>query len=309
MENHSDATIHKPVLTSEVLQNLQVFAGGFYIDCTLGDGGHTKAILDLGGFVLGIDKDPEAITHSRKRLDSYGERFDSVQGSFSSLIEMSGSSLFPRIDGILFDLGFSSRQIEEGGRGFSFKSNDPLDMRFDPGIGLKAADFVNQADEQQLTYVLKTYGEESWARSIAKNIVRERPFNTSLQLASMVGRVIKRRRGMKIHPATKTFQALRIHVNDEMTVLESGLKQAISLLSQGGRLAVISYHSLEDRIAKNTISQESKNCLCPPQILQCVCNHQATVKKITRKPIVPSEIEIRENPRSRSARLRVAERK
>lgn len=309
MENHRDATIHKPVLTDEVLRGLNADGGGFFIDCTLGDGGHTQAILDLGGSVFGIDKDPDAINHARHRLDLYGDRFDSVRGSFSSLTEIVTDMKLPKIDGILFDLGFSSRQIEEGGRGFSFKRDEPLDMRFDPTHGSKASDFVNHADEQQLTQVLKTYGEESRARTIAKNIVRERPFRTSLELASMVRRINKQRRGVKIDPATKTFQALRIHVNDEMEVLQKGLEQAISSLAQGSRLVVISYHSLEDRIAKNILRRESTDCLCPTQVLQCMCDHHAIIKRITKKPIVPSEIEVRKNPRSRSARLRIVERK
>jgi len=300
---------HIPVMVHEALAALAVQPGGRYIDCTLGAGGHTAAILKKsspGGQVLGLDADPEALERARARLGDYKDSILLVNENFVNLQSTCIKYDFFPVHGILFDLGLSSIQLAEGGRGFSFQQDAPLDMRYNPADRVTAADVVNTYSEAELAHIIKLYGEENFSRRIAHYIINARPLQTTRQLAELIEHAIGRRG--KIHPATRTFQALRIEVNHELENLESALKQAIDLLGFEGRLVVISYHSLEDRIVKNVMRRESKNCICPPGTMICMCGHQATLRLIKKKVVIPTETEIKQNPRSRSAKLRVAER-
>jgi len=304
------ASSHIPVLRRETIEALAVQPGGRYIDCTLGGGGHADAIMQRsapGGQLLGIDADMEAIKVARSKLEPYRGSVLLVNDNFAHLHDICLKYDFYPVHGILFDLGLSSLQLSGKGRGFSFQHDAPLDMRFNPRQKLTAADIVNTYPEVKLAQMIRAYGEEVFSYRIARCIVRERPLKTTLQLARLVEKVAGKRR-TRIHPATRTFQALRIAVNQELENLESALKQAVDLLGYEGRLAVISYHSLEDRIVKQFMQREAKNCICPPGIPTCVCGHKASLKVVSRKIITPSEKEIQYNPRSRSARLRVAER-
>jgi 16S rRNA (cytosine1402-N4)-methyltransferase len=308
MSNRS-ASSHIPVLLPEAIKALAVQPGGRYIDCTLGGAGHAAAILDKsspGGQLLGIDADPKALEAARERLQTYKDSALLVNGNFADLQAICLKYDFFPVHGILFDLGLSSLQLNSAGRGFSFQQDAPLDMRFSPDQKVSAADIVNTASEAKLARIIKTYGEESFSSRIARNIVGERPLKTTRQLASLIEKTIGRRG--KIHPATRTFQALRIAVNHELENLESALSQAVDLLGYEGRLVVISYHSLEDRIVKQFLRTESRDCICPPTTPTCVCGHKASLRLINKKVITPSADEIKSNPRSRSARLRAAER-
>jgi len=304
------APTHTPVLLQETIGALAVQAGGRYIDCTLGGGGHAAAILERsspGGQLLGIDADPEAIKVAEARLETYAGSTLLVNENFVNLQAICLKYNFYPVHGILFDLGLSSLQLNGDGRGFSFQHDASLDMRFSPSQEVTAADIINLSSEAELAHLIKTYGEEGYGHKIARLIVQERPVETTLQLARIIEQAMGHRRG-RIHPATRTFQALRIAVNHELEHLEAALKQAIELLGFDGRLVVISYHSLEDRIVKQFMKQESKDCICPPGTPVCVCGHTARLRLITKKVITPSLGEIRLNPRSRSARLRAAER-
>jgi 16S rRNA (cytosine1402-N4)-methyltransferase len=303
------APAHIPVLVEETVQALAVQPGGRYIDCTLGGGGHAVAILEHsspGGQLLGIDADPEAIKATRQRLKAYSDSTLLITDNFVNLKAICYKYDFLPLHGILFDLGLSSLQLNDNSRGFSFSHRAPLDMRLNPNQELTAAYIVNNYPEAELARLIKTYGEESYSRQIARRIVQERPIRTTLELAQTIERVV-RKRG-KIHPATKTFQAIRIAVNQELEHLELALRQAVDLLGFEGRLVVISYHSLEDRIVKQFMQQESKDCICPPGTPTCVCGHTASLKLINKRVITPSPEEVQKNPRSRSARLRAAER-
>ncbi len=301
---------HIPVLVDETLNALQVQPGGRYIDCTLGAGGHAAAILEQsspGGQLLGIDADPEAVKIARARLEAYSGSTLLLNDNFTNLEAICIKYDFLPVHGILFDLGLSSLQLNDGSRGFSFQHDAPLDMRFSPSQEVTAADIVNTFAESKLAYLIKTYGEERQSRQIARHIANQRPIKTTLQLARTIERAIGGRRG-KIHPATKTFQALRIAVNHELEHLEVALKQAINLLGFEGRLVVISYHSLEDRIVKQFMQQESRGCICPPGTPTCICGHTAHLKLINKRVITASPAEVQLNPRSRSAKLRAVER-
>jgi len=301
---------HVPVLLEETMKALAVQPGGRYIDCTLGGGGHALAILERsapGGQLLGIDADPEAIETARERLEPYANSIRLINENFANLQAICLKYDFFPVHGILFDLGLSSLQLSDAERGFSFQHDAPLDMRFDPSQEVTAADIVNTSTEAELARLIRAYGEESYSHRIARQIVKERPIRSTLHLARVVERAIGGRRG-KIHPATKTFQALRIAVNRELENLELALKQAVELLGFEGRLVVISYHSLEDRIVKQFMQREARDCICPPGTPVCVCGHKARLRLISRRVITPSVAEIERNPRSRSARLRAAER-
>ncbi len=303
-------TTHIPVLSREVIDTLGVLPGGRYIDCTLGSGGHSQAILEHsapGGQLLGIDADPDAIQRSGERLKSFDKSVLLVNDNFVNLKDICIKLDFFPVHGILFDLGLASPQLEEDGRGFSFQYDAPLDMRFSPTQRITAADVVNTYSEIELVRIIKTYGEEIHSRQIAKFIIQKRPVHTTGQLAEIITQAVGGRHG-KIHPATRTFQALRIVVNHEMEHLESALSQAVSLLGFGGKIVVISYHSLEDRIVKHFFQKEAKDCLCPPEAMTCSCGHKANLKIITRRIITPTFAETEINPRSRSAKLRGAER-
>ena len=300
---------HRPVLLAESLEFMAVSAGGTYVDGTLGEGGHTQGILEASGpdgVVLGIDRDPRSLMVARGRLDRYGARARLVHGNYADMLQIAQDHGITAVDGILLDLGFSSRQINAGGYGFSFQTDEPLDMRYDR-VGETAADIVNSADERELADVIYQYGEERRSRAIARAIVRSRPILTTGQLAQVVARALGGRRSGR-HPATRTFQALRIAVNQELTQVEAGLAAAGELLKPGGRLAVISYHSLEDRLVKEWMDRETATCTCPPEFPVCVCQREPRFKTVRRRIVRPNDQEITENPRSRSARLRIAER-
>lgn len=308
---------HLPVLYEEVLAGLQIRPGRRYIDATLGAGGHAAGILRASapnGQLLGLDADPTAIGFAREILDPFGTRATLQVANFRDLKTAAVSLGFEGVDGILLDLGLSSRQLADARRGFSFSREGPLDMRFNPEQGQSAADLVNTLPEAELADLLWRYGEEHHARRIAKAIVTARPVTTTGQLAKLVARAVAQRgrRGQasrrRLDPATRTFQALRIAVNDELEALAQALPQARDLLRPGARLAVIAFHSLEDRLVKQFYRQEAQDCICPPEAPVCTCQHRATLRIITRKPIRPTDEEIARNPRSRSAKLRLAER-
>ncbi len=300
---------HIPVLVKEVVHALQVQPGCNYIDATIGLGGHAIAILKQAPQVklLGIDIDPEAIKIAQTRLNQYKETIILVNDNFINISTICQKYNFSPVHGILFDLGVSSLQLDTAERGFSFQKDAPLDMRFSPNQKLTAAELVNTLPEFELAELLRKYGQERYSRQIARQIVRHRPVETTTKLAKIVEQVYGNRRG-KIHPATKTFLALRLFVNKELENLSTALKQTINLLAPKGRLAIISYHSLEDRIVKDFLKQETKGCLCPPETLVCQCGHIPTLKLISKKVIKPTLAEVASNPRSRSARLRIAER-
>ncbi|OGN95817.1 MAG: 16S rRNA (cytosine(1402)-N(4))-methyltransferase [Chloroflexi bacterium RBG_13_51_18] len=306
--NNRSIPSHTPVLLSETLNALGVQPGGRYIDCTIGGGGHAAAILENsspGGQLLGIDADPKALEAAKERLQHYKESALLVNDNFTHLQSICIKYDFFPVHGILFDLGLSSLQLNSEGRGFSFQHDAPLDMRFSPDQKVSAADIVNTASETKLAQIIKTYGEERQSSRIARNIIEGRPVRTTRQLAHLIEKTVGRRG--KIHPATRTFQALRIAVNHELEYIESALRQAIDLLGYEGRLVVISYHSLEDRIVKQFMQREAKGCICPPSTPVCVCGHKPRIRLINKKVITPAETEIKNNPRSRSAKLRAAE--
>ncbi|MEA3339216.1 MAG: 16S rRNA (cytosine(1402)-N(4))-methyltransferase RsmH [Chloroflexota bacterium] len=301
---------HVPVLFQTVLDGLQPRPGGRYIDATVGGGGHTAGILTASspdGRLLGLDRDLAALEVARARLASFSERVMLVHSSFICLEEIARARNFIPVDGVLLDLGLSSLQLADPARGFAFMKDGPLDMRFDPqSAGPTAAKLVNELPAEDLARLLYRYGEEKRSRRIVKAIMAARPLRTTGELAAVIERAV-RRRG-HIHPATRTFQALRIAVNDELGALEAVLPQAVEILAPGGRLVVISFHSLEDRLVKRFMRRESRDCVCPPELPICTCDHRAALRLITRKPARPTADELAANPRSRSARLRVAER-
>ena len=302
--------VHVSVLLDEVIEGLQARQGGDFVDCTIGFGGHAAAILKKispSGRLLGIDADPEAIRVSQYKLSDYGEAVTLVNDNFVNLEAICKRYQFHSVDGIFFDLGVSSLQLDTAERGFSFHLDAPLDMRFDPGQELTASDIVNSFSEQELAKLIGKYGEERYSRRIARHIVQNRPIAATVELARLIEQISGGKRA-KIHPATRTFMALRIVVNSELQNLELALKQTIDLLRTGGRLVVISYHSLEDRIVKQFMRYAASSCICPPGTVICRCGHVPTLKLISRKVIKPTSLEIESNPRSRSAKLRIAER-
>ncbi|HQY92990.1 16S rRNA (cytosine(1402)-N(4))-methyltransferase RsmH [Caldilinea sp.] len=303
---------HTPVLLSQVLNGLAVRPGAWMIDCTTGGGGHTEALLIRSapdGRVLGIDADPAAIRRVSMRLADpvASRRLVLHHGDFAHLEETASAHAFAPVDGVLLDLGVSSFQLQTSERGFSFSQPGPLDMRFDPAQPLSAADIVNDWEERDLADIIFRYGEEPQSRRIAHYLVKQRPFATTAQLAEAIEQAIGGRRGSRLHPATRTFQALRIVVNQELAQIEGVLPQALNLLKPGGRLAVISFHSLEDRIVKHWMQNEARTYIPDPTRLHGGYDRQPTLRILTKKPIVPNEDEVSRNPRSRSAKLRVAE--
>ncbi len=309
MMKHGSTSTHTPVLVAEVLKALAVQPGGRYVDCTLGTGGHAAAILEHsspGGQLLGIDADPDAIKVARERFRDSKDSIHIVNDNFINLQSICYKYDFFPVHGILFDLGLSSLQLNGNVRGFSFQHDAPLDMRLNPNQRITAADIVNNTPEARLAHLIKTYGEEKNGLRIARYIIQERPIKTTRQLAQLIEKAVGRRG--RLHPATKTFQALRIAVNHELEHLEMALRQAIDLLGYEGKLVVISYHSLEDRIVKQFIREDSRGCICPPAIPACTCGHVPRLRIINKKVITPSTVEVNNNPRSRSAKLRAAER-
>jgi 16S rRNA (cytosine1402-N4)-methyltransferase len=306
---------HEPVLLDEVLRALRPAAGGTFVDATLGLGGHSAALLDASapdGRVLGIDRDPRALELCATRLAPHGDRFSAVRGDYRDLVALLQDAGIYAVDGILADLGVSSMQLDDPSRGFSFREDGPLDMRMDPDSGRTAADVVASADVRELTRILREYGEEREAGRIARAIVRERehaPILTTAALSKLVESTLGgRARAYRIHPATRTFQALRIAVNDELAGLDRFVADAVSMLKPGGRIAVIAFHSLEDRAIKTAFRSLAERCICPPGMPVCGCGRENLVRLVNRRALRPGDEEIDRNPRSRSARLRVAER-
>ena len=301
---------HIPVLLAEVLEGLALRAGGSYIDCTVGGAGHATAILQASaptGRLLGLDRDPAAAARAARRLAQFGERARVLPSSYSRLPEVAQAEGFFPADGILFDLGYSSFQIDDPERGFAFRFDGPLDMRYNPaGTAPTAADLINQLSEKELVDILWRYGEERQSRRIAQALVRARPLSTTGELAAVVSDAVGGRKG-RLHPATRTFQAFRIAVNQELELLSAVLPAARDILRPGGRLVVIAFHSLEDRIVKQFFKREAEDCLCPPEIPVCRCEHQASLRLIGPQPVQASVAEVAENSRSRSAKLRIAE--
>ncbi|MEW6651305.1 MAG: 16S rRNA (cytosine(1402)-N(4))-methyltransferase RsmH [Chloroflexota bacterium] len=307
--NADEALPHHPVLYHEIIHALLPQSPAKDVDATVGAGGHAWGILEASapdGQLLALDRDPQALAIASQRLSAYQSRVRLAQASYVELQDQLRRIGWSRVHGIVFDLGVSSMQVDQAERGFSFTKDGRLDMRFDPNQNTSAADLINDLEERALADLLWKFGEERLARRIAHEICRQRPLRTTLELARLIERAVGGQR-QRIHPATRTFQALRIAVNGELQAVEAALPQAIEALETGGRLAVISFHSLEDRIVKQIFRRESRDCICPPEQPMCTCNHRASVKEIARRPIVPSQQEMRDNPRSRSARLRVAE--
>ena len=312
---------HLPVLAEEVLAMLAPRSGSLQIDATLGGGGHTERILEAAkpdGRLLGLDADPAAIDRVDRRLrPQFGDRLVLRQANFRELASVAPEAGFDAVDGCLFDLGLSSFQLADTERGFGFRAGGPLDMRFDTSRGVPAAELLATLDAAELTALFRRYGEEPRASRIARAIVevrREAPVTTAEELAALVERVAPpnprhvARSGRRTHPATRVFQALRIAVNEELEALQAGLAAAVDLLRPGGRLVVLSYHSLEDRIVKRFFAAERRGCVCPPELPVCVCGRNPRLRLLTRKSVTPTPEEVATNPRSRSARLRAAER-
>jgi 16S rRNA (cytosine1402-N4)-methyltransferase len=308
---------HVPVMAAEVVTMLAPAPGSLHIDATLGGGGHAERILeasDPDGRLLGLDADGAAIARVRARLAGrFGERLRLRQANFRDLAEVGPAEGFGAVDGCFFDLGLSSFQLADSDRGFGFRTGGPLDMRFDTGRGIPARELLAALDAAELTALFRRYGEEPFAGRIARAVVEARraaPIQTADELAALVERVAPARAPgrRRVHPATRVFQALRIAVNEELDALEAGLAGALDLLRPGGRLVVVSYHSLEDRIVKRFFQAERRGCICPPEAPVCVCGRAPRLRLVVRKGLVPSDAERTANPRARSARLRAAER-
>jgi 16S rRNA (cytosine1402-N4)-methyltransferase len=302
-------SLHQSVLYKEIIHALQPRSGGRYVDGTLGAGGHARGILEVcapDGQLLGLDIDPQALALARKTLAPYEQRIHLAQASYTSLSTQLTQLGWDTVDGIVLDLGASSMQFDTPERGFSFQYDAPLDMRFGPSAPQTAADLVNKLSERELADLIYEYGEERDSRKIARAIVRARPLQTTRELVAVI-EAISPRRGDRIHPATRTFQALRIAVNEELASIEEVLPQAVTALNIGGRVAVISFHSLEDRIVKDFFREQSKDLINPPYERIYEVERKATLKEVNRKPITPSDEEIKNNPRARSAKLRIAE--
>jgi len=307
-------TSHKPVLYKEIIHALQPRRGGRYVDGTLGAGGHARGILEASapdGRLLGLDVDPQALAIARETLAPYEHRIHLAQASYATLSAQLKTLHWESVDGIVLDLGASSMQFDTPERGFSFQHDAPLDMRFGPSALQTAADIVNAYSESELADVLYEFGEERDSRKLARAIVKARPLHTTGELVAVIEAVSPRRgsfgRLRTVHPATRTFQALRIAVNDELASVAKTLPQAVASLPVGGRLAVISFHSLEDRIVKDFFREQSKDLINPPYEKLYEVERKATIKEVNRKPILPSEEETKNNPRARSAKLRIAE--
>ena len=304
---------HIPVLLNEVLQYLEPHSGGIYIDGTVGGGNHAAAVLqasDPDGFLLGIDRDSEALSAAEERLQLFPGRYRLLKGNYGDMDSLAAAAEIEAADGILLDIGVSSHQLDDADRGFSYKQDAPLDMRMDQTSGFSAAQLLNTADAEELTRILYEYGEEKWARRIAEFIVADRskqPYATTGQLVETIKKAVPvGAREKDQHPARRSFQALRIAVNDELGALRRGLDKAIGLLKPGGVLVVISFHSLEDRIVKECFKLHATECICPPKMPVCVCGHKADLKILTKKPVTAGQKELETNYRSHCALLRAA---
>lgn len=305
---------HLPVMATEVIRYLAPHAGGLYLDGTLGGGGHSRLILDAStpdGVVIGIDRDPAAIAAATKQLAGYGERFIPIRGNFGDIATVAQNLGITAVDGLLLDLGVSSHQLDSPERGFSFRFDGPLDMRMDPEAKTTASLLVNNLSEKELAQIIREFGEERFAGKIARQIVNVRsvqPIVTTLELAELVGKAIPRRfHEERIHPATRTFQALRMAVNNELEQVRNSIKAGIELLASGGRMLVITFHSLEDRIVKQLFREASTGCICPPRLPVCACNNKPRGRLVMNKPVMAGMDELKINPRARSAKLRAFE--
>lgn len=305
--------MHVPVLLEEAVSMLALQPDGVYVDCTVGGGGHLACLVQKLGekaTIIGIDKDAKALEEARKKLANVSSKLILIHGDFRRLqviLKMHGIS---EIHGIVLDLGVSSFQLDDASRGFSYQEEGPLDMRMNTDQQLSAWHLVNEWSEERLALIIRELGEERYARRIAREIVRERqlrPINTTFELVEVIKRAVPAQAKKDKHPARRTFQALRIAVNEELEALEEVLPQAVEVLASEGRIAVITFHSLEDRIVKTFFKRESLGCLCPSDQPVCTCNHRARLKIVTKRPITPTEAELARNPRSRSAKLRIAE--
>jgi len=303
---------HVTVLKDEMIENLLIKKGGIYVDMTLGGGGHSAEVMKKGGFLIGIDQDENAIKAAGERLKQIGTNFKLVKSNFREIKSVLKELDIKSVDGIIMDLGVSSPQLDEADRGFSYMNDAPLDMRMDKSADFSAFDVVNTYSEDKLWEIIADYSEERWAKRIAQFIVNTRKENeikTTGELVSIIKAAIPK--GARIdgpHPAKRTFQAIRIEVNNELGILKDTIEDAVSVLNEKGRIGVITFHSLEDRIIKNTFTNLSHGCTCPKEFPVCMCGKKPTIKLVTRKPIVPDEKEVLENPRARSAKLRIAER-
>jgi 16S rRNA (cytosine1402-N4)-methyltransferase len=305
---------HVPVMMEQVLTGLNVVQDGVYVDCTLGGGGHSLEILrrlSRQGRLVAFDQDPQAVKFASERLASYKENMAIIQGNFKDLVMRLQELQITEVNGILFDLGASSHQFSHPDRGFSYQHNAKIDMRMDPSQQTTAADLVNDLSEVELSRIIRDYGEERWAARIAGFICTERkrkPISTTHELVEVIKKAIPasaRRSGP--HPAKRTFQALRIATNSELEILTSAVSGAVSVLAKGGRICVISFHSLEDRIVKRVFQEFANPCICPRDFPVCMCGREKSLRIITSKPIEPSLDELEENPKSRSAKLRIGE--
>lgn len=305
---------HISVLPQEVIAGLNIKPDGIYVDCTLGGAGHASRIaekLNENGHLIGIDQDDDAIAAATSRLKPYKCKIDIVHSNFKNLEQVLKDLQIEFVDGFLFDLGVSSYQLDEAERGFSYMHDAPLDMRMDKTKEFSAYNVVNEYDEDRLNYIFKTYGEERWSKRIAQFIVqyrREKPIETTGQLVDIIRRAIPAavRKKATGHPAKRIFQAVRIEVNNELGILEDTFRAAVNHLNSGGRIAVITFHSLEDRITKNVFKEMARGCICPPQLPVCVCHHKAQIK-LCGRAVKPSDEEMEKNSRSKSAKLRIAE--
>ena len=304
---------HTPVLLKEIIKNLNIKEDGIYVDGTLGGAGHSSEIAKrlTRGKLIGIDQDLNALKKSEQVLAPYSKNVILVHDNYENIDKVLMDLGIPKVDGILLDIGVSSHQLDEESRGFSYNKDAPLDMRMDRTSGISAWDVVNNYSERELEQIIFDYGEDRWAKRIADFIVLERsekPIGTTFELVTAIKKAIPKAVRMEgHHPAKKTFQAIRIEVNRELEVLKNSIEKMVGLLNPGGRLLIITFHSLEDRIVKEHFRELYKDCICPPELPQCVCEKKREIKIITRKPIIPTEKEIAENPRSRSSKLRIAE--
>lgn len=305
---------HVSVLLTETVDGLDIKPDGIYVDGTLGGGGHSEEILKRldTGILIGIDQDENALKSASERLKAYGDRFIPVRDNFSNIKEVLKTLNIDKIDGMMMDLGVSSHQLDEADRGFSYRFDAPLDMRMDQRSDLDAYKIVNTYSEDELNRIFKEYGEENWARRVALFICEQReekPLETTLELVDLIYRAIPanaRREGG--HPAKRIFQAIRIEVNGELEIIKRTIEDITSVLNKNGRISIITFHSLEDRLVKQTFKALATGCICPPELPVCVCNNKPKLKLVTRKPILPSQTELEMNSRSKSAKLRVAKR-
>lgn len=306
--------IHQSVLLTETIESLNIKSDGIYLDGTLGGGGHSLEIVKKldKGLLIGIDQDTDALEKATSVLKDYDERVIIKKSNFKDFDNILDELSIGNIDGALLDLGVSSYQLGSGERGFSYHQNFPLDMRMDSENPLNAKIVINDYSQEELEEIILKYGEERWARRISEFIVQERnksPIETTFELVEVIKKAIPKSQRMEKHPAIKTFQAIRIEVNDELNIIEKTIEKIVSRLNPDGRLAIITFHSLEDRIVKNTFRYLERDCICDPRAPICTCDKVSKIKVLTRKPILPSQEEIDQNPRSRSAKLRVVQKK